>query len=142
MMIEKPPTPIGYAIERRNWKFGRGKAAQRWWHGGDPGRTAFFNALSSTFPVGEKFFMSAVRYYRNDAPETLRAEIDAFIFQESTHSREPVFFNQQARAAGYDLTSSEEADGPTTAWANRRPPTMHLPGTCALARLNDIGRAQ
>src|SRR3546814_11224221 len=131
MMIEKPPTPIGYAIERRNWKFGRGKAAQRWWHGGDPGRTAFFNALSSTFPVGEKFFMSAVRYYRNDAPETLREEIDAFIFQESTHSREHVFFNQQARDAGYDLTSSEERAGRTIARAKRRPPLIPLAGHCA-----------
>src|SRR3546814_9882115 len=110
MMIEKPPTPIGYAIERRNWKFGRGKAAQRWWHGGDPGRTAFFNALSSTFPVGENFFMSAVRYYRHDAPETLREEIDAFIFPESTPSREHVFFNQQERNAGSDLPSLEEQE--------------------------------
>src|SRR3546814_5944146 len=76
--------------------------------------------------------MSAVRYYRNDAPETLREEIDAFIFQESTHSREHVFFNQQARDAGYDLTSSEERAGRTIAWAKRRPPLMQLAGTCAL----------
>src|SRR3546814_2732318 len=101
MMIEKPPTPIGYAIERRNWKFGRGKAAQRWWHGGDPGRTAFFNALSSTFPVGEKFFMSDVRYYRNSTPETLRAEIDAFFFQVSTPSRAHASLHTTARAAGH-----------------------------------------
>src|SRR3546814_17611138 len=79
--------------------------------------------------------MSAVRYYRNDAPETLREEIDAFIFQESTHSREHVFFNQQARDAGYDLTSSEERAGRTIAWAKRRPPLMQLAGTCALEHL-------
>lgn len=131
-MIDRTPTPIGIAIERRNWKFGRGKAAQRWWHGGDPGRTAFYNALSSTFPVGEKFFMSAVRHYRDDAPEALREDIDAFIFQESTHSREHVFFNRQARDAGYDLTSSEERAARTIAWARRRPPLMQLAGTCAL----------
>lgn len=131
-MIDRTPTPIGIAIERRNWKFGRGKQAQRWWHGGNPGRTAFYNALSSTFPVGEKFFMSAVRHYRDDAPEALREEIDAFIFQESTHSREHVFFNRQARDAGYDLTSSEERAGRTIAWARRRPPLMQLAGTCAL----------
>jgi predicted metal-dependent hydrolase len=93
-------TPASPIIERRNWKFGRGQVGRRWWHGGDAGRTAFFNALSSTFPVGEKFFMTAVRHYRDAAPAQLRDQIDDFIFQESTHSREHVFFNLQARNAG------------------------------------------
>ncbi|WP_337180770.1 metal-dependent hydrolase [Sphingopyxis granuli] len=124
--------PAGPMIERRNWKFGRGTTARRWWHGGDAGRTAFYNALSSTFPIGEKFFMSAVRHYRDEAPEALREQIDDFIFQESTHSREHVFFNRQARDAGYDLTSSEERAARTIAWAKRRPPIMQLAGTCAL----------
>ncbi|HEY9090727.1 metal-dependent hydrolase [Parasphingorhabdus sp.] len=78
-------------IKRRNWKFGRDTQAHRWWHGGDAGRTAFFNALSSTFPVGEKFFMTAVLHYRGGAPEPLQKQIDDFTFQESTHSREHVF---------------------------------------------------
>src|SRR3546814_5216341 len=97
-MTDRTQTPAGHIIEKRNWKFGRGTTARRWWHGGDAGRTAFYNALSSTFPVGEKFFMSAVRHYRDEAPETLREQIDDFIFQESTHSREHVFFNRQARS--------------------------------------------
>src|SRR3546814_238 len=76
MMTDRTQTPAGHIIEKRNWKFGRGTTARRWWHGGDAGRTAFYNALSSTFPVGEKFFMSAVRHYRDEAPETLREQID------------------------------------------------------------------
>src|SRR3546814_11194374 len=76
--------------------------------------------------------MSAVRHYRDDAPEALREQIDDFIFQESTHSREHVFFNRQARDAGYDLTSSEDRAARTIAWAKRRPPLMQLAGTCAL----------
>ena len=107
MMTDRTQTPAGLVIEKRNWKFGRDMQPRRWWHGGDAGRTAFYNALSSTFPVGEKFFMAAVRHYRDEAPEPLREQIDDFIFQESTHSREHVFFNRQARDAGYDLTSSE-----------------------------------
>ena len=47
------PTPPDLRIEKRDMKFGREQAPPRWWHSGDPGRTAFFNALSSTFPVGE-----------------------------------------------------------------------------------------
>src|SRR3546814_7370820 len=87
MMSDVSQTPTGLVIEKRNWKFGRDMLPRRWWHGGEPGRTAFYNALSSTFPVGERFFMSAVRHYRDDAPEPLREQIDDFIFQESTHSR-------------------------------------------------------
>src|SRR3546814_12433456 len=75
--------------------------------------------------------MSAVRHYRDDAPEALREQIDDFIFQESAHSREHVFFNKQARDAGYDLTSSEDRAARPIAWARKRPPLMQLAGTCA-----------
>lgn len=130
--MSKFPTPPSLTIARRDWKFGRDQAARRWWHGGDAGRTAFFNALSSTFPVGEKFFMAAVRAYRDDAPEPLRQQIDDFIFQESVHTREHVFFNRQAREAGYDIGSAEDRAARTIAWARRRPPMMQLAATCAL----------
>src|SRR3546814_20212936 len=83
MMSDVSQTPTGLVIEKRNWKFGRDMLPRRWWHGGEPGRTAFYNALSSTFPVGERFFMSAVRHYRDDAPEPLREPHHDFIFQES-----------------------------------------------------------
>ena len=33
----------------------------RHWCGGDAFRTAWFNALSMSFPVGEQFFIDAVR---------------------------------------------------------------------------------
>ena len=33
----------------------------RHWCGGDAFRTALFNALSMSFPVGEQFFIDAVR---------------------------------------------------------------------------------
>jgi predicted metal-dependent hydrolase len=138
MMTDRTKTPAGLVIEKRNWKFGRDMLPRRWWHGGDPGRTAFYNALSSTFPVGEKFFMSAVRHYREGAPEPLREQIDDFIFQESTHSREHIFFNRQARDAGYDLASSEDRAARTIAWAKRRSPIMQLAATCALEHFTAI----
>ncbi len=125
---ESQRLPIG----RRNWKFGRGTEGHRWWHGGDAGRTAFFNALSSTFPVGEKFFMASVRRYRDLAPDRLQQEIDDFIFQESMHTREHVFFNKQAREAGYDITPAEDRAARTIAWAKKRESTLQLAATCAL----------
>ena len=138
MMTDRTQTPAGLVIEKRNWKFGRDMLPRRWWHGGDAGRTAFYNALSSTFPVGEKFFMAAVRHYRDEAPEPLREQIDDFIFQESTHSREHIFFNRQARDAGYDMASSENRAARTIAWAKRRPPIMQLAATCALEHFTAI----
>ena len=33
----------------------------RHWNGGDAFRSAFFNALSMSFPLGEQYFMDSVR---------------------------------------------------------------------------------
>ncbi len=56
--------------------------------GGDPVATAFYNALSATFPKGEGFFVEAVRNSREGAAEKLADEIKAFTTQEAIHSRE------------------------------------------------------
>lgn len=125
-------TPGDLAIVKRDWKFGRDNPNPRWWHSGDPGRTAFFNALSSTFPLGEKFFMTAVRHYRDGTPEPLRSQIDDFIYQESMHSREHVVFNRQAQDAGFDIAPLEERTRRTIAFAKRRSPLQQLAATCAL----------
>ncbi len=125
-------TPDDLHIEKRDLKFGRDDAPPRWWHSNDPGRTAFFNALSSTFPVGEKFFMTAVRHYRDGTAEPLRSQIDDFLYQESMHSREHVVFNRQAQEAGFDIAPAEDRARRTIAWAKRRSPIQQLAGTCAL----------
>ncbi|NIJ37955.1 hypothetical protein FHR22_002658 [Sphingopyxis panaciterrae] len=131
-MTHNTPTPQDLRIEKRDMKFGREISPPRWWHSGDPGRTAFFNALSSTFPVGEKFFMTAVRHYRDGAPEPLRGQIDDFLYQESMHSREHVVFNRQAEDAGFDIAPLEDRARRTIAWVKRRSPLQQLAATCAL----------
>lgn len=125
-------TPQDLAIHKRDMKFGRKAPPPRWWHSGDPGRTAFFNALSSTFPVGEKFFMTSVRHFREGTPEPLRSQIDDFLYQESMHSREHVVFNRQAEDVGYDIAPLEERARRTIAWVKRRSPIQQLAATCAL----------
>lgn len=127
-----PYTPQDLAIHRRDLKFGREAPPPRWWHSGDPGRTAFFNALSSTFPVGEKFFMTSVRHYRDDTPQPLRSQIDDFVYQEAMHSREHVVFNRQAQDVGYDIAPLEDRARRTIAWVKRRSPLQQLAATCAL----------
>lgn len=76
----------------------------RHWCGGDAFRTAFFNALSMSFPVGEQFFIDAVRAGLNALPreeqDRMRAEVQGFIGQEATHRRIHSLFNGHLDAHG------------------------------------------
>jgi predicted metal-dependent hydrolase len=89
----------------RDRRFGRDAQPDRWWLNGDPIATAWFNALSITFPRGETLFIDAVKAFRDDAPPRLAREIRAFIKQEVNHTREHLAFNRQAADAGYDLVA-------------------------------------
>ena len=89
----------------RDRRFGRGQVHDRWWLNGDPVATAWFNALSATFPRGETLFVDAVKAFREGAAPQLADEIRAFIKQEVNHTREHLAFNRASEAAGYDLTA-------------------------------------
>ena len=69
----------------------------RRWCGGDAFRTAWFNALSMSFPVGEQFFIDAVRAGVQTLPPEAQARFEpairAFIGQEATHRRIHALFN-------------------------------------------------
>lgn len=60
----------------------------RHWCAGDAFRTALFNALSMSFPVGEQFFIDSVRNgfkaLPSDRQERFRTEVQGFIGQEAT----------------------------------------------------------
>lgn len=80
-------------------------AFARHWNGGDAFLTAYFNALSMSFPVGEQFFIDAVRagaehldtQPRHDA---LRETVRGFIGQEATHRHLHAQFNAHLDAQG------------------------------------------
>lgn len=137
-MARTTGTPANLVIHKRDWKFGRATTHPRWWHSGDPGRTAFFNALSSTFPLGEKFFIASVRYFHDATSEPLRSQIDHFMFQEAMHSREHAAFNRQAEAAGYDIQGLEERTRRSIALSSSRPPLQKLAATCALEHFTAV----
>ena len=100
-----PDVTSAAAITVRDRRFGRGEAqGERWWAAGDPIATAWFNALSATFPRGETLFIDAVKAFREGAPPQLAAEIRAFIRQEVNHTREHLAFNRAAAEAGYDFS--------------------------------------
>lgn len=76
----------------------------RHWCGGDPFRTAFFNALSMSFPVGEQFFIDAVRGAFQALPPEQQARFDTevrgFIGQEATHRRLHSLYNAHLEKQG------------------------------------------
>lgn len=94
--------PTASQMHSRNFTLPRGETAPRWWVRGDPVATAFFNALSATFPQGERFFIESVKHFRDQVSPELRGQIAVFAQQESLHTREHVVFNRLITDAGYD----------------------------------------
>ena len=76
----------------------------RHWCAGDAFRSALFNALSMSFPVGEQFFIDSVRdglkALPQDIQERCRAEVQGFIGQEATHRRLHALYNGQLEKLG------------------------------------------
>jgi len=131
-------TPRDLTITPRDRRFGRGQEAQRWWMGGDPVATAFYNALSATFPKGEAFFVESVRTFREGADPKLAEEIRAFTTQEVMHSREHLQFNRQAVDAGYDLTRLEQRVDERLALIRSKHPIACLAATMCLEHFTAI----
>ena len=138
VMITTLPTPRDLKIIPRDRRFGRETAAPRLWHGGRVEATAIYNALSTTFPAGEAFFVESVRAFREGAPPKLAEEIKAFTTQEAIHSREHDAFNRRAADAGYDLSKLEAQVEKRLAVSRSRHPVVSLAATMALEHFTAI----
>lgn len=131
-------TPADLVITPRNLTFGRGARPDRWWYGGNPAATAFYNVLSLTFPKGEAFFIESVKHYRGQTQEPLTSQVTAFIAQEAIHSREHAHFNRQVDEAGYDLGPISERFAANLAESKERPPIINLTSTLAFEHFTAI----
>ncbi|WP_447505321.1 metal-dependent hydrolase [Acinetobacter pittii] len=108
------------------------KAIKRHYFANSPLMSHFLTALSSTFPVGEQFFVNSVRNVRDKVSDPqLQAQIAAFIGQEAMHSKAHDEFNEAWRRDDYNLDSFQN-------WLNERdkylrtiPPKLQLALTCA-----------
>jgi hypothetical protein len=79
--------PEEHTIEPRPIRFNITDASPRYWFANDPFRTQFFNALFTTFPPGENFFVRSVVHYRDRIRDPLLLkQINAFAGQEGTHA--------------------------------------------------------
>ena len=96
-------------IAPRNREHEIAECLARDWLENHPFKTAWFNALSITFPLGEKFFIDSVRHYQDQVSDPkLLQEISGFCGQEGIHRREHDRYNQAlCRLRGYDLDYME-----------------------------------
>ena len=77
----------------------------RRWNGDDAFRSAWLNALSMGFPVGEQMFIDSLRDGLKALPESKReyfaTEIQGFVGQEATHRHLHALYNKQLDAQGF-----------------------------------------
>ena len=107
----------------------------RHWHGGDAFRTAYYNALSMSFPVGEQYFIDAVRAGLALLPDTpehaaLRETVQAFIGQEATHRHLHGLYNAHLEKQGL-VNRWQHWAGWRIRHSQWMHPLTHLAVTCA-----------
>ncbi len=111
------------------------------WCGGHAFKSAFFNALSMSFPVGEQFFIDSVRNGFKVLPEVEQAkyksEVQGFIGQEATHRRIHALFNEHLETMGFKnvIAQNSAARVKKNAHLNVR---MHLGATAATEHFTAI----
>lgn len=102
--------------------------------------THLMNTMSLVIPVGERFFIDAVRHYRDQITDPeLKKAATAFIGQEAMHGREHDEYNARVierlpSAAVFEKRVKALLD----AFQNYTPPAMRLSGTIALEHLTAI----
>jgi uncharacterized protein len=137
-MTQLSRTPTDLTISPRDRDFGRRAVTGRWWVNSDPVATAIMNALSATFPEGEKFFIESVVKFKDRVDGRLKDQVKAFVRQEAMHTREHIAFNEKVIADGYDITGIEARSLERLAVARSRHPVAQLAVTAAMEHFTAI----
>ena len=122
------------AIIPRNLQFEFDESLPVNWHGGDPAISAYFDALSLTFPIGERFFVDSVRHFAKDITDPdLKRDMKAFMSQESIHGREHETYNALMAKRGFPVDRTQRIMARVTKLGQRYlSPYRQLAITCAL----------
>ena len=95
------PHPI---IPREKLDFGFEGDIPRHWLGGDPFKSRLFDAMSTLFPEGERFFICSVRDWRDQVSDpALLRDIKDFIRQEGQHGIVHTRYNDRLKAQGINV---------------------------------------
>lgn len=111
------------------------------WNGGDAFRSAFFNALSMSFPFGEQYFIDSVRKgLKSLSPEQqvrYEREVQGFIGQEATHRHIHALFNRHLETLGFTNEIEGRAQRRVSAISDRDL-RIHLAATAATEHFTAI----
>ena len=133
--------PEGMDLEVRNVKFELSEQLSKDWLDNDPFKTAFFNALSMSFPAGERFFINSVRNYEDEVKDPkLKKEMTQFYGQEGIHSREHRRYNQMlCDLRGYSREKMEGRTENLVRLANEKMPLLtQLAATCGVEHITAV----
>jgi predicted metal-dependent hydrolase len=121
-------------IVPRDIRFNISGNAERHWFGGDPMRTAIFDAFSIFLPEGERFFIRSLKHYASKfGDQDLIDEIKGYAVQEAFHTREHEDYNRTLATLGYDV---EEMERPVKSVLDSvSAPLLRLAVTCAVEHL-------
>jgi predicted metal-dependent hydrolase len=98
-------TPSNRVIILRKTGLDKDLIVKKHWLDNDPIATAWFTALSASFPRGEAYFIESLRANSETLPPALERDSALFIAQEAAHAREHGAFNRLSTSAGYDLSA-------------------------------------
>lgn len=134
-------TPEDVPVEPRNRHYAIEQALATDWFDNHPFKTAWFNAMSMTFPLGEKFFIDSVRHFAEQIDDAkLQADIRGFCGQEGFHRREHELYNRTlCHLRGYDHDRLEARLEKNIALANKyTTPLERLAATAAFEHITAI----
>jgi len=132
------PTPTEIIRRRVTIAFDSSKA--RGWHLTKKQTEDFLNAVSFTFPPGEKFFIQSVQNYRDRITDpVLKEQVKRFIYQEAMHTKEHARCNVALMQAFPDGQKIEAWAAKSLSFARRfYPNATQLACTCALEHFTAI----
>ena len=91
-------------VPREKLNFGLDGDIPRFWLNNDPFKTRFFDALSTLFPVGERFFITCVRDFKDRIQDPkLLDDIKGFTRQEAKHTMVHTQYNNRLKAQGINV---------------------------------------
>jgi predicted metal-dependent hydrolase len=132
--------PAGLTITPKEIQSALSPETPRYWFDNHPFKTHYFNALSSSFPVGERFFIRSVRHYEKQiADARLRQQILQFVGQEGHHRIEHRHHIDLMLAQGYSAVPRfEHMVQVLLDFLNKRFPLYSLAATVALEHFTAI----
>ncbi|WP_312968497.1 metal-dependent hydrolase [Acinetobacter gerneri] len=123
------PKAIGIKVRKPSFN---PKAIRRHFFANSPIMSHLLTALSSTFPIGEQFFVHSVRNVRDKvSDEKLQAQIAVFIGQEAMHSKAHADFNDAWRRDDYNLDRFQAWLARQDKFIKSTHPKLQLAVTCA-----------